>query len=79
MTVSTSIPPQLFLVSTPSRIEDCPTSPRGDGSLVRLSIWLAEVSAEAAHDAAARAAGAAPAAMAPPEVVGVPPAPKVVR
>lgn len=80
MTDSTALPPQMILVSTPNRIEEGPTAAADDGAMLRLAIWVAEVSAEAAHDGAEPSAGAAPAALAARRgAEGVPPAPGVVR
>lgn len=75
----TRLLPPLTLISTPSPLEVGSTAATDDGALPRLAMWLAEVSVQAARDASALAAGAAPPALAPPLVVGVPPAPKVVR
>jgi hypothetical protein len=65
MTDPTTLPPHRTLLSAPSRAGDGATGTTDDGALLRLAIWLAEVSAEAARDATAPAGDATPTALAP--------------
>jgi hypothetical protein len=60
MTDPATLLPHVTLIRAPNRPGDGPTATTDDGALVRLAIWLAEVSAEAARGAAAPAADAAP-------------------
>jgi len=80
MTDPTTLPPHMTPISAPSRPGDSPIATTDHGTFVRLAIWLAEVSADAARDAMASAADATPTALAPrhageaeqpvPEVLG---------
>ena len=48
MTEPTTLPPPLARISTSSPLGDGPTAAPDDSALLRLAIWLAEVSADAA-------------------------------
>lgn len=47
MTDPAAVPPQLTVVSSSARLGDRLTATVDEGVLLRLAIWLAEVSAEA--------------------------------
>ncbi len=53
MTDLTAVPPQLTVVSGSARLGDRQRATAEDGVLVRLAIWLAEVSAETTLEPAA--------------------------